>query len=403
MLQKTKLFLSYSLATAAIIALSVAFSSCSDDDDEPINSSSEISLVPITNITASGASSGGNFTETGSEDILDKGLVWSTEPEPDLEDNIKSVGGGADDFILTMDRCSPATKYFVRAYATTASETIYSNQLDFTTLEGIAICSPGTEVNTGITGPMAKDDEDYFWYPKQDYKIYKKKLNGTEEFVGGSGQFSMEDGSIGQPREFIWHPEGYMVLLEENRTNENQEIFALRKVTPNGDITTLATLPGRGYDVAIDADGEIYVSYFIDEESRVAKLNASGNLETVSAWNNLFAGFDFGPDNTLYYIGGENSKEIYTISDNQSSLLISLENFDLSGIRKISVTNNGYLYFHYVDLVGDAIGQLVNGQASLYTRNPGSPLGMLVEKDGSGVYTLQTTASTLENLFVPCE
>ncbi len=399
MIQKTKLFLSYSLATAAIIALSVAFSSCSDDD-EPINSSG-ISLVPITNITASGASSGGNFTDAGSMDILDKGLVWSTEPEPDLEDNIKSVGGGADDFILTIDRCSPATKYFVRAYATTASETIYSNQLDFTTLEGIAICSPGTAVNTGITGPMAKDDEDYFWYPKQDYKIYKKKLNGTEEFVGGSGEFLLEDGSIGEPIEFIWHPEGYMVLLERNKTSENQEIYALRKVTPNGDITTLTTLPGQGYDVALDADGEIYVSYSIDEDSRVAKLNASGTLETVSAWNDLFIAFDFEPDNTLYYIGGENSDEIYTISDNQSSLLISL-NFARFGISKISFTDNGYIYFFYSDGVS-RIGQLVNGQASNYFAGFGSPIGMLVEKDGSGVYLLQSITSSTENLFVPCE
>ena len=402
MLQKTKLFLSYSLATAAIIALSVAFSSCSDDDDEPINSSSEISLVPITNITASGASSGGNFTETGSEDILDKGLVWSTEPEPDLEDNIKSAGGGADDFILTMDRCSPSTKYFVRAYATTASETIYSNQLDFTTLEGIAICSPGTAVNTGITGPMAKDDEDYFWYPKQDYKIYKKKLNGTEEFVGGSGEFVLEDGSIGEPIEFIWHPEGYMVLLERNKTNENQEIFALRKVTPNGDITTLTTLPGQGYDVALDANGELYVSYSIDEDSRVAKLNASGTLETVSAWNDLFVAFDFGPDNTLYYIGGENSDEIYAIADNQSSLLISLANFSAFGIREISVTDNGYIYYYFDNIAG-TVGQIVNEQASTYAQFGGSRIGMLVENDGSGVYLIQNIASSTENLFVPCE
>lgn len=95
-------------------------------------------ISTIKNITAV---SGGNITNNGGADVYARGVVWSTNPNPDISlVGTKTVDGtGNGSFVSNITNLLPNTTYYVRAYATNASganysaNTSYGNQLTFTT------------------------------------------------------------------------------------------------------------------------------------------------------------------------------------------------------------------------------------------------------------------------------
>jgi hypothetical protein len=63
-----------------------------------------------------------------------RGVVWSKEPNPTVSLATKTLdGSGEGQFTTTLTGLSEGTKYYVRAYATNASGTSYSDELAFTT------------------------------------------------------------------------------------------------------------------------------------------------------------------------------------------------------------------------------------------------------------------------------
>ncbi len=84
--------------------------------------------------TASIASS---FVDDGSRAVLDKGFVWATFTNPELNNNqgISYEGSGANDFSSILRGLSGGTLYNVRSYAQTVEGDIfYGNEVSFTTV-----------------------------------------------------------------------------------------------------------------------------------------------------------------------------------------------------------------------------------------------------------------------------
>lgn len=94
----------------------------------PINTSA------VSSVTSSTASAGGTFVPGTISSILSKGIVWSTTPSPTVSLATKTTNGfSISSFTATMTKLKSATKYYVRAYVTTRSGTLYGNELSFTT------------------------------------------------------------------------------------------------------------------------------------------------------------------------------------------------------------------------------------------------------------------------------
>ena len=66
--------------------------------------------------------------------VLDKGLVWSTKPNPTILDNKISLGPGYTPLKFVLNNLDKNAKYYVREYASLVSGTFYSDELSFTTL-----------------------------------------------------------------------------------------------------------------------------------------------------------------------------------------------------------------------------------------------------------------------------
>jgi hypothetical protein len=89
----------------------------------------------VSNITNATASCGGNVVDGGAI-VTERGVCWSTSPNPTTSGSktIDMAGGGS--FISNLTGLTPNTTYYVRAYSTNSLGTGYGNEVIFTTLDG---------------------------------------------------------------------------------------------------------------------------------------------------------------------------------------------------------------------------------------------------------------------------
>lgn len=92
-----------------------------------------VTTTTVTSITTSTAISGGTVTSAANITIIARGVCWSTSSNPTIDDSHTSEFPGVGVFISEIEGLSEATTYYVRAYATDNSGTIYGNEIIFTT------------------------------------------------------------------------------------------------------------------------------------------------------------------------------------------------------------------------------------------------------------------------------
>ena len=108
---------------------------------------------PISSITFTSAKSGGNIQSEGGP-IISRGICWATTINPTIANNKTIEPVSTNNFISTILRLTPGTKYYVRAYVTNNVGTSYGNQVSFTTsnYSGTVTDVDGNVYNTVIIG-----------------------------------------------------------------------------------------------------------------------------------------------------------------------------------------------------------------------------------------------------------
>ncbi|HRZ42040.1 MAG TPA: FISUMP domain-containing protein [Bacteroidales bacterium] len=92
-----------------------------------------LTTAVVTAITPNSASAGGNITSDGGGAIREKGVCWSTAPNPTIAKSKTEEGKGTGSFTSSITGLSPSTTYYVRAYATNKAGTSYGNEVVFST------------------------------------------------------------------------------------------------------------------------------------------------------------------------------------------------------------------------------------------------------------------------------
>jgi hypothetical protein len=120
--------------------------------------SAEVETSPITNITQTTATGGGNVKSDGGYTITARGICWGTSAKPTIEGSHTTNGSGTGVFTSNLSGLTLNTPYYVRAYATNSQETVYGNQVTFTTLADSTLL-PGVSITyhvVDITPTTAK-------------------------------------------------------------------------------------------------------------------------------------------------------------------------------------------------------------------------------------------------------
>lgn len=71
----------------------------------------------------------------GGAEVTERGVCWSTEQNPTIEDNKTIDGSGVGTFTSNLNNLAPQTTYYVRAYATNEKGTSYGEEKSFMTEE----------------------------------------------------------------------------------------------------------------------------------------------------------------------------------------------------------------------------------------------------------------------------
>lgn len=100
----------------------------------------EVITNDITNITATSATANATFSFTGAPTFVQYGVCWNINGNPTLDDNFTEEGiPVAGDFTSEISGLSSLQTYYVRAYVTDNTGTVYSNEVSFTTLNNVGM------------------------------------------------------------------------------------------------------------------------------------------------------------------------------------------------------------------------------------------------------------------------
>ena len=95
----------------------------------------QLTTSTASNIAFISASCGGEITSDGGDNIINKGVVWSTEPSPTIGLSTKTIDQTENkSFSSDLENLSPSTKYYVKSYATNSVGTGYGNEISFATI-----------------------------------------------------------------------------------------------------------------------------------------------------------------------------------------------------------------------------------------------------------------------------
>jgi uncharacterized protein (TIGR02145 family) len=112
---------------------------------------SVINTSEVINVRATSATVGGSVFGDGGSAITERGVVWSTSPNPTVALTTKVIDINVFNnysFSSTITGLNLSTKYYVRAYATNEAGTAYGIEISFTTSDGVATLS--TDTPSGI-------------------------------------------------------------------------------------------------------------------------------------------------------------------------------------------------------------------------------------------------------------
>lgn len=141
------------------MALLLIVGGCAKDDvlSDILSSQITVGTQTVTSIGQNTAFSGVLVTGGFSEDVLEKGICWGTGSNPTTVQSKVSAGTGSGQANLSLTGLIPGTTYYVRGYVTTAQETIYGEQRQFSTV-GYQLAAVSTSpvgsltLNTAVSG-----------------------------------------------------------------------------------------------------------------------------------------------------------------------------------------------------------------------------------------------------------
>lgn len=226
------------------------------------------SLASITTLTVGSimettAVSGGIITNDGGTPVTQRGVCWSTSPNPTTAVAQTSDGNGTGVYTSMLTGLVAGTNYYVRAYAINSAGTVYGNEVQFTTTGSSVVLATLTTMDA---------------------------INITNNNAQSGGIITSEGGGSIYQRGVCWSTSGFPTIAD-NLTTDGGGI---------GSYTSNMTglLEGATYYVrayAINSAGTAYGNQIAFTTETDAYLNPNLNYNSLSDQNgNVYATIQIG-------------------------------------------------------------------------------------------------------------
>ncbi len=290
----------------------------------PTTTTSGIPVVvtsPITNITSLTATGGGNVTSDGGNAVVNKGIVWSTTPNPTYPTQYVAFSGtGTGVFTNNITSLTQGVTYYVRAFAYNTKGIGYGASISFvatpqnvptlTTNSATNITNSTVTIGGNITsdGNSAVIERGVCWNttgkPVIDY-IYDKKISD-----GTTGTGSFTNTITGLILGKTYHVRAY--ASNGNGTNYGQEVVFTT--------STIATT----FSLGLAYGGGIV--FYIDGTGKHGLIVDTSGISSTPWWDpNCIDGTGFyvpvatGATGTAIFTGLTNSNTIVSVLGSSSN------------------------------------------------------------------------------------
>jgi hypothetical protein len=283
----------------------VIFLTTSCKKDEIIDEDSTLPLLTtldVYDINLTSAKCGGNVSSDGGSTVAARGVCWSIEQNPTINNNTTTDGSGIGNFSSIVEGLTANTTYYIRAYATNNKGTAYGNEISFKTnplitpqfnvlkvIDGKEIRNIIKTSDGGYIGIAFSQDYDIIKFDSEFNTVWNKIYGGSDGdyvesiiqtndggyvVIGGTksndGEVTINHGGydiwicrLDTEGNLVWEKsyggsEGEGVSKENSlmQTNDGGYIFIGHTMSNNGDIS----INHGGYDawlVKINSIGDI--------------------------------------------------------------------------------------------------------------------------------------------------
>ena len=244
------------------------------DSDMP-----EVITAPVTDIDETSAATGGEVIDDGGAPVNQRGVVWSTNENPTIDDNlgITMDGSGTGTFISVLEDLDSETTYFVRAYATNIIGTAYGDQIEFTTTggaqEGTVVDHDGNLYNTVVIGTQE-------WMASN---LRVSTYNNGDPIPTGLDNSSWQNAAAGA---YAVYPHSLI-----NGLNSDEDVLDAYGALYNWHaVNDSRGMCPDGWHVASDAEWSQLTIYLIDNYSDVFSSNVGIKLKSCRQVNSPVGG-----------------------------------------------------------------------------------------------------------------
>lgn len=233
-----------------------------------------VSTETMSNTGKFTANSGVNITNNGGSVIISTGVCWSTNPNPTVDLNTKTINGSG--YITGLNT---STTYYVRAYATNSAGTGYGNQISFVTQNSIDTELSNITIGTQIWTTVNLDVSTY--------------RDGTPIPSGGSTSSQWSNLTTG-----AWKQTG-------NNNKKFYNGYAVLGIHDNDPNTPNKILAPQGWHIPTDAEWTTLTNYLGGASiagAKMKKIDSNWNSPNYGATNE--SGFSGIPSGRIDYLGG---------------------------------------------------------------------------------------------------
>jgi uncharacterized protein (TIGR02145 family) len=241
-----------------------------------------LTTAAVSAVTQTTAECGGTISSDGGVTITARGVCWSTDSTPTVDDNKTTDGLGIGSFTSSITGLAGITHYYARAYATNTAGTGYGSAISFTTTDSTGTV---TDIDGNIYRTVKIGNQ---WWMAENLKV--------THYRNGDAIPNVTDNST-------W---GGLTTGAYCDYNNTAQIAVYGRLYNWFAIDDSSTIAPTGWHVPSDSEWQILVDFLGGDSIAGGKMKETGtthwNSPNTGATNE--SGFTALPGGTRNYAGG---------------------------------------------------------------------------------------------------